>query len=102
LVKQRLPVFWAREAKDQLKAIYNYYKEESPQGATNVRKDILALVAHIPVFPKKHQVAPDFGEPNRRAVVRHYHIVYYIREEGVFIVDIFDARQSSPLAQACL
>ena len=94
MVKQGLPVFWAREAQNQLKAIYDYYKEESPQGATNIRKAILASVARIPVFPKKYQIDPDLGEPYRRAVVRHYHIVYHIREEGIFIVDIFDARQS--------
>lgn len=94
MVKQQLPVFWAQAAKERLKAIYEYYKAESPQGAANLRRDILASVSRIPVFPKKHQIDPDLGEPYRRAVIRHYHIVYHIREEGVFIVDIFDARQS--------
>jgi toxin ParE1/3/4 len=94
LVKQRLPVFWAPVARDRLKAIYQYYKSVSHQGAEAVRKDVLNAAAKIPAFPEKHQTDPDLGPPYRRVVTRHYHIVYLVKAEGVFIVDVFDARQS--------
>ncbi|RUT71402.1 type II toxin-antitoxin system RelE/ParE family toxin [Flavobacterium cupreum] len=35
-------VVWTNTARNQLKSIYNYYKEKSIQGANNVKNDILA------------------------------------------------------------
>ncbi len=34
-------IIWTNQAKTEVKKIYDYYKEKSPQGAKNVRSDIL-------------------------------------------------------------
>ena len=36
-----LKIIWTNQAIATLKEIYDYYKEKSPQGAINVRRDLL-------------------------------------------------------------
>ncbi|MCV2485372.1 type II toxin-antitoxin system RelE/ParE family toxin [Flavobacterium sp. SH_e] len=43
----RVKVIWANSAKEQLKAIYTFYKQKSPQGALNVKADILEAVKKL-------------------------------------------------------
>lgn len=40
-------IVWTNSAKDQLKTIFNYYKERSLQGANNVKDDILNAAKKI-------------------------------------------------------
>ena len=40
-------VVWTNTAKDQLKTIYNYYKEKSLQGAINLKNDVLSSTKGI-------------------------------------------------------
>jgi len=34
-------IVWTLQAKESLRTIYDYYKERSPQGAKNVKNDLL-------------------------------------------------------------
>lgn len=88
----RLKVFWANKSKEQLKAIYNYYKAVSPQGAKNVKEDILKAGREL-VFAKQYQedeIDPEF----RRIIVRHYKLVYTVKEDTIWILRIFDTRKN--------
>ena len=40
-------IVWTNSAKDQLKTIFNYYKERSLEGANNVKDDILNAAKKI-------------------------------------------------------
>ena len=52
----KLKVIWTNRAKAQLKSIHDYIKyiKKSPQGAANVRKDILQASRSI-VFETQYQ-----------------------------------------------
>ena len=91
-----LKVIWTNKAKQQLKEIYKFYKDISPQGAENVKNDILKAGKEI-VFAK--QFEQDEIEPNfRRIIVRHYKLIYTIEKDIIAILRIFDTRQN-PLKQ---
>ena len=51
----RLKVIWANKSKEQLKAVYEYYKVGSLQGAINVKNDILKSPKTIH-YSKQYQV----------------------------------------------
>ncbi|MEN9908444.1 MAG: hypothetical protein RLZZ540_1593 [Bacteroidota bacterium] len=87
----RLKVIWANKSKEQLKAIYNHYKTTSPQGAKNVKNDILKTASEL-VFAKQYQqdeIEPEF----RRIIVRHFKLIYTIEENTIWILRIFDTRK---------
>lgn len=79
------------KAKENLRQIYNYYKEQSEQGAKNVIKDIIKKIRtlHYPEQYQRDEIAPDF----RRMIVRHYKILYTYENKTINIHRIFDVRQ---------
>lgn len=76
-------IVWTNSAKDQLKTIFNYYKERSLQGANNVKDDILNAAKKINFSEQfqKDEIEPEY----RRIIVR----------EIVFIVKIFSLKRDS-------
>lgn len=87
-----LKVIWSLQAKNSLKAIYDYYKEKSPQGAMNVRNDLL----HAPKtvhYAKQYQV-DDINPKYRRIVVRDFKILYTEKKDEIHVLDIISTRQS--------
>jgi plasmid stabilization system protein ParE len=90
---EKLKIVWTVTAKNQLKAIFDFYKVKSLVGARNVKNDILNATRNI-VFSKQYQqdeVEPDF----RRIIVRHYKVIYKVSENEIQIVRIFDTRRQS-------
>jgi plasmid stabilization system protein ParE len=87
----RLKVIWTNKSKEQLKAIYNHYKVVSPQGAKNVKDDILKAGREL-VFAKQYQ-QDDIEVEFRRIIVRYYKLIYTIEENEIWILRIFDSRK---------
>jgi len=48
-------IIWTLQAKASLKSIYDYYKGKTPQGAVNVKNDLLQSPKTI-AFSKQYQV----------------------------------------------
>lgn len=91
----KLKVIWSNRAKAQLKSIHDYikYKKKSPQGATNVKRDILQASKDI-VYADQYQqdeIEPDY----RRIVVRHYKLLYKEKDGNILILRLFDTYQST-------
>ena len=85
-------IIWTKQAKESLKQIYLYYKDKSPQGARNVRDDLLQAPRTIR-YAKQYQldrINPDY----RRIVVRDYKILYRQEEDVVRIIDIVSTHRS--------
>jgi len=77
-----------------LKLIFEFIKLKSPQGATNVIRDIIAQSKNIH-FVEQYQVDEFLGEPYRRMIVRDYKIIYKIHSATeIRILQIFDTRQN--------
>ncbi len=90
----KLKVIWSNKAKTQLKVIHDYikYKKKSPQGATNVKNDILKASREI-VYQTQYQkdeIQPEY----RRIIVRHYKLLYKEKGDMILILRLFDTYQS--------
>ena len=90
-----LKIVWSNRAKAQLKSIHDYIKNKlkSPQGAGNVKRDILNISKSI-VFAEQYEV--DEIQPEyRRMLVRHYKILYKEKQGDIHILGVFDTQQST-------
>lgn len=86
-------VVWTNTARNQLRTIYNYYKEKSVHGANNVKNDILASTRNIHFAEQyqKDEIDPEY----RRIIVRDYKILYVEENEVVYIARIFSTKRDS-------
>jgi addiction module RelE/StbE family toxin len=90
---ERFKVIWTEQAKKELKRIYDYYKEQSLQGAKNVRSDLLQSPKTI-YFSKQYQV-DDINPNYRRIIVRNnYKVLYREESENIKVMDIVSSKQS--------
>jgi toxin ParE1/3/4 len=84
-------------AKLHLKAIHDYYKEKvSPKIATKIRSGIIKELKYLQEYPltgQEEDYLKDLGLGHRRMVKGNYKIVYRIRENTIYVTDIFDSRQ---------
>lgn len=88
----KLKIIWTDQAKEALKSIYDYYKYRSPQGAKNVKSDLLKSPRTI-LFAKQYQV-DEINPKYRRIVVRHFKVLYKEENGVIQVVDIVSTRQS--------
>src|SRR5690606_8101171 len=89
----KLKVIWSQKAKAQLKSIHDYlkYEKKTPQGAANVKKDILQASREV-TFENQYQrdeIEPEY----RRIIVRHYKLLYKEKGGKILILRIFDTYQ---------
>ena len=67
----KLKVVWSQKAKAQLKTIHDYYKSQkkTPQGAANLKQDILAAHRSVTYLEQyqKDEINPNY----RRIIVWH-------------------------------
>jgi len=85
-------IIWSVQARAAIKKIYDYYKEKSPQGAKNVKSDLLQAPKTIR-YSGQYQV-DEINPKYRRIVVRDFKILYIETKSEVRILDIIGTRQS--------
>lgn len=85
-------VIWTSQAKQDLKDIYEYWKNKSVQGAENVLSDILKSPKTI-YYAKQYQV-DDINPKYRRIVVRTYHkVLYKEKKNTIYIMGVVGTQQ---------
>ncbi len=87
-----LKIVWTKQAHRTLKSINDYYKEKSPQGALNVKNDLLQSPKTIH-FAGQCQV-DDINPKYRRIVVRDFKLLYKESDGIIHIMDIVCTKQS--------
>lgn len=91
MVSHRIKVSWSEDARQQLKAAYNYIKEDSPQNAKKIRSDIANIASSLSLNPHKYprdkyKLAND---GSYRAFEKHkYRIVYRVLDKEIRILRI--------------
>jgi len=92
-----MKVKWYIDATGDLDRIYNYYKTKNPRAAAMLYNKILDDVEILetqPYVATFEQILIDCPEGYRSLVVGNYKVVYFIKENLVLIVQIFDCRQT--------
>lgn len=89
MVKENRIIIWDDEAKLYFKAAIKYIKQESPQGAEKVRKEILKSINSLSINPLLFE-ADKFKKKNKGAyrafTVYHYRVTYKITDSHIYIL----------------
>ena len=90
----KLTTVWTDRAKAQLKQIHDYlkYKKKTPQGAANVKRDLIRASKGV-TFVEQYQ-KDDINPNYRRIVVRHYKLIYKEDKGRIIILRVFDTLQN--------
>lgn len=91
-------IIWSKQARDALKSIFDYYKKKSPQGARNVKSDLLEGPKKIH-FSKQYQL-DEINPKYRRIVVRDYKILYKEVRDTIHVLDIVSTWQSPDILRS--
>ncbi|HOY15650.1 MAG TPA: type II toxin-antitoxin system RelE/ParE family toxin [Haliscomenobacter sp.] len=93
-----MTVLYTAWAKNQLREIYNYYKEIGvPKKGRKIRISINKKVLQLKTFPflgREEEGLSDLGQGHRYIVEGQYKIIYRIIEDNVYVTDIFDTRRN--------
>ena len=92
-----MKLLFAPEALEDLENIYRYYAEHNEQYAVDLHNHIISEAEFLQNFPftgQKEQLLEEYPEDYRSLVVRHcYKIVYFIENDTINIVSVFNCRQ---------
>ncbi len=91
-MEKRLKVKWTEKSLSALQSVYDFYSVKSVDAANRVIDDIIETAESI-TFPEQYQedeILPQY----RRMIVRHYKILYQVHSNVVYIMNVFDTRQS--------
>jgi len=93
-----MTVLYTAWAKNQLREIYNYYKEiGSPQKGRKIRISVHKKALQLKAFPllgREEELLSVLGQGHRYVVEGRYKIIYRVIEDKVYITDIFDTRRN--------
>ena len=86
-------VVWTLAWKDALKTIWEFYAEVDARLADKIIDEIIETAEGIE-FAQQFQIEEILGQDYRRAIVRHFKIIYAINGDVIRVLDIFDSRQN--------
>jgi plasmid stabilization system protein ParE len=90
-----MEVIWRKKASDELEAIFNFIKKESPQNAVMVFNSVFDLVNSLVYFPYKFPKEPNINIENVRfAVIWSFKIVYVVKENLIVVLRVFNTSQN--------
>ena len=92
-----MTVKWYIEAAVDLDKIYNYYVIKNPRAAAmlyNMILDDVEILKTQPYIAAVEQMLIGCPECYRSLVIGNYKVVYFIKDDLVLVVQIFDCRQN--------
>ncbi|HMQ00391.1 MAG TPA: type II toxin-antitoxin system RelE/ParE family toxin [Cyclobacteriaceae bacterium] len=95
-------IIWDSRAKESLKAIILFIKEESPTAAEKVRKELLKLTASLKKMPERFSTEPYLehkGNEYRSVTKWSYKIIYRVDEKEVRILEIIHTNRNTTIIE---
>jgi toxin ParE1/3/4 len=87
-------VTWTPRARADLKAIHDHIKQDSPQNAQRVVREILRKADGLAEVPHIGRVAPELNDPHLREIPAYsWRILYHLRGGQVFVVTLVHKRR---------
>ncbi|GAB5524530.1 MAG: hypothetical protein Roseis2KO_24020 [Roseivirga sp.] len=91
-------VVWDVKAKEALKEIFDYIKDDSPSAAKKVRITLLQLAASLRTYPNKFAAEPYLAHKgkNYRSVTKwSYKLIYRVGNDEVRILAIIHTKRNT-------
>ena len=83
-------VRWTAQAADDLEAIADFIKQDSPHYATLFVMNVLRAAERLGSFPKSGRMVPEANDPAiREIILGNYRIVYRVKQELVDILTVY-------------
>ncbi len=95
-------VIWDEKAKESLKEITLYIKEESPTAAKKVRIEILQLAASLATLANRFPIEPyleNKGNEYRSVTIWSYKLIYRVGENEVRILEIIHTSRNTTVIE---
>jgi plasmid stabilization system protein ParE len=95
-------IIWDVKARESLKEITLYIKEESPTAAKKVRTEILKLAASLATLPDRFSTEPyleNKGKEYRSVTIWSYKIIYRVGENEVRILEIIHTSRNTTVIE---
>lgn len=92
-----MTIKWYVEAVADIGKIYDYYVTKNPRAAAMLYNRILddvEILKRQPYIAAVEQMLLDCPEGYRSLVVGNYKVIYFIKDDLVLIVQVFDCRQN--------
>jgi plasmid stabilization system protein ParE len=93
-----MKLIFAPEAAEDIENIYRYYVERNENYAVELYNQIIEeaeLLQSFPHIAQKEQILEEYPEEYRSLIVwRSYKLVYFVENEAVNVVAVFDCRQN--------
>lgn len=85
-------VVWTKRSRTSLRKIWEFYAENDFKIADKIIAEIISTAENIK-FAEQFQVEEFLSRNHRRAIVRHFKIIYIITEDTIQVLQVFDTRQ---------
>lgn len=92
-----MEIIWTKRAVVHLEGIHSFYKEKSLDAANRIYNDLIDSVEPLKDFPQiaqQEKILKHLKKEYRALVVRKtFKIIYYKKQNKIYIVAILDCRQ---------
>lgn len=91
-MRKQYRVIIPKSAKESLRNIVEYVKQDSPSAAKKIRKRLIEIVKSLDTLPERFKREEYLSEKtgNYRSVTQwHYKIVYKITDDDVIVLQFF-------------
>ena len=87
-------VIWSHPARDDLKRIHDFIKQDSSFYAKQVVEKIISKAESLVEFPKMGRELPEIGDPNiREFPVYSYRLIYRVSQSDIEVLTIVHSKQ---------
>ena len=84
--------FLTKQAALDLQEITEYIARDSIDNAIRFVDELLEICRSIPDFPERGRIVPEVGQSQIREIIhKNYRLVYVVRKDKVFILQVFNA-----------
>lgn len=86
-----MQIIWDSKANIDLAENIKYIAKKSPQNALMVLDELLELTNSVIKFPYSFPIEPFYNDENVRFITKwSFKMVYYIREDAIYIMRVFN------------
>ena len=86
-------VIWSKKSLNSLNKVWKFYSKINTDLADKIVHEIVFHAQNV-VFAEQYQNEGHLKPNQRRAVIRHFKIIYRTHNSHINILDVFDTRQN--------
>ena len=94
---KRRSIRWSESASLDLIEIFEFIRQDQPEAANRLTREIDAAVSSLRRQPKLGKIVPEFHEQGildyRQLIVSSYRVIYSIRDPRIHILAVVDCRR---------